>query len=44
MRPVDDAALRIPLVLAVELDAISIAQRGNTIREIDIVRDQHGLT
>lgn len=43
MRPMDDAALRIPLVLAIELDEISIAQRSNTTREIDIVRDQHGL-
>jgi hypothetical protein len=41
MRPVDDAALRIPFVLAVELDRISRLERAEPAREIDIVRDQH---
>jgi hypothetical protein len=44
MRPVDDATLRIPLVLAVELDRISAAQRSDATRQIDIVRHQHSVS
>lgn len=40
MRPVDDAAPLIPLILAAELDAISCFQRSNAIGQLDVVRDQ----
>ena len=43
MRPVDDAAPLVPLVLAVELDGIAWLERAHAAREIDIVRDQHCL-
>jgi hypothetical protein len=41
MRPVDDAAPLIPLILAVELDRVSRLERADAPGEIDIVRDQH---
>src|SRR3954447_17063907 len=44
MRPMDDDAPLIPLVLAVELDRIAGLQRADAPSEIDIVRDQHSLT
>ena len=43
MRPMDDAAPLIPLILAVELDGIARLERADAAREIDIVRDQHCL-
>ena len=43
MCPVDDATLRIPLILAVELDQISFLHRGHTICQIDIVSHEHCL-
>src|SRR5688572_14051477 len=43
MRPVHDAALVVPFVLAAELDEISFAQRLDARREVDIVRDQDSL-
>jgi hypothetical protein len=39
----DDAAPRIPLVLAAELDAISCFQRSNPIGQLDVMRDQQRL-
>ena len=44
MRPVDDAAALIPLVLAVELDWITGLQRDDATCNIDVVRDQHGVS
>jgi hypothetical protein len=43
MRPVDDTATLVPLVLAVKLDRISRLERADATCEIDIVRDQHRL-
>lgn len=43
MRPVDDAALGIPLILTVELDVIASLQRSNATRQVDIVRDEQRL-
>ena len=44
MRPMDDAAPLIPLILAVELDGIARLERADAAREIDVVRDQHRLS
>jgi len=44
MRPVDDAALIVPLVFAEEFDAVPGREAGNARREIDIVRDEQRLT
>jgi hypothetical protein len=44
MRPVDDATLRIPLVLTVELDRIAATQRSNTTRQVDVVCHQHCMS
>jgi len=43
MRPVDDAAALIPLVLAVELDGIAGLQRVDATCKVDVVRDQHSM-
>ena len=41
VRPVDNAAARVRLVLAAESDAVGDLQIGQARREVDVVRDQH---
>ena len=41
MRPVEDAALRIPDVLAAELDRVALPQRLDAPGEINVVRDEN---
>lgn len=43
MRPVDDTAPLIPLILAVELDAISSLQSSDAARQIDVVCHEYSL-
>jgi len=44
MRPVHNAALIVPLVLALEAHGISDGQGLDTWREVDVVGDQQGLS
>ncbi|MDH3210510.1 MAG: hypothetical protein OEL91_09060, partial [Burkholderiaceae bacterium] len=41
--PMDNATFFVPLVDAAEGNDITLVQRCNPRREIDVVRDQHGL-
>src|SRR5262245_6530696 len=43
MRPVDDAALVVPFVLAPEDDGVAYGQRFNARGDIDVVCDEEGL-
>ena len=43
MCPVDDATLRIPFILAVELDRVAGLHRCNAIREVDVVCHEQRL-
>ena len=43
MRPVDDATLRSPLVLAVELDWVAGFHSCNALREVDVVCHEQRL-
>ena len=41
VRPVDDAAARVRLVLTAESDAVGDLQIGQARREVDVMRDQY---
>lgn len=41
VRPVDDAAARVRLVLAAESDVVGSLQIGQARREVDVMRDQY---
>src|SRR3546814_18885465 len=43
MRPVHDAAILVPRVFAAEGDEIAFVQTLDARRQIDVVRNQHGL-
>jgi len=43
MRPVNDAAFRVPLVLSEKLDRVAHPQGGNRRRKVDVVRNQQRL-
>ena len=43
MRPVDDAALAIPLILATELDRVACREPLDPWRDVDVVSDQERL-
>ena len=40
--PVDETALRIPVILALERDRIASLQWRHATREIDVVSEEHG--
>lgn len=44
MSPMDDTALRVPLILSIELDAIINSYTGDARREIDVVCNEQGLS
>jgi hypothetical protein len=44
MGPVNHAAARVPLVLAVDAHAVTAAQRFDPAGQVDVMRHQHGLS
>src|SRR5688572_6445598 len=44
VRPVHDAALVVPLIDAMEFDRIADGEALDARREVDVVRDQHGVS